>query len=371
MNRLLLADDSVTMQRLVELILADEGFEIKATTNGDEAFAALSSFKPDIVLADVEMPKINGYQLCKRIKQDSSTSNIPVILLAGAFEPFDEVLAQQVKANDFIIKPFESQELLNKIRTALTAAAAVEEEVVGVTEAPIKEEVAEEEDLWAMEEILETEEVEAQPEEVEVGREEAAMEREEEVVAVEEGPGEAHGLEVEEAVPAERAEILEVELPSKDELKEIFEKAVTGKISSLVSSIDIKETIHDSLVPLMKDYIKGTLPDLTEGMLKETIESPLKSFQEEFRRVIGETLPDLSERVLKETLEEFLRSLSEEVKKVMDKIAFDLTERMTKEMLEVSLTKITEEVEKVIWKTVPEIAERLISREIERIRSEF
>jgi len=325
------------MQKLVELILADEGFEIKATTNGEEALAAISSFKPHIVLADIEMPKINGYQLCEKMKQDSSTSNIPVILLAGAFESFDESLAKQVKANDFIVKPFESQELLSKIHASLKDTAVTEEEVIVVTEAPGKEEVAEE-DLWAMEEILDTEGVEVLPaeEKAEVEKEEVA----EEVVAVEEVPVEAPEPEVEEAVPAEKAEILEVELPSKDELKDIFEKTVNEKISSLLSTINIKGVLLDSLMPLMKDYLKETIPDLSERMFKEALEGPLKS-------------------------------LPEDITKITDKIASDLTEKISKEMSEGSLANLTKEVEKVIWKTVPDIAERIISKEIERIRSEF
>jgi CheY-like chemotaxis protein len=79
-HKLLLADDSITIQKVVELILAEEDFDLKSTNNGEEALALLSSFKPDVVLADIEMPKMNGYQLCEKIKQDPSTSNIPVIL---------------------------------------------------------------------------------------------------------------------------------------------------------------------------------------------------------------------------------------------------------------------------------------------------
>src|SRR4030043_1744827 len=122
-RKLLLADDSITIQKVVELILAEEDFEIKSTNNGEEALAVLPSFKPDIVLADIEMPKMNGYQLCEKIKQAPSTNAIPVILLTGAFEPIDEELAKHVGADDFIVKPFESQELTSKINSALTVSA--------------------------------------------------------------------------------------------------------------------------------------------------------------------------------------------------------------------------------------------------------
>src|SRR5512140_3123285 len=119
-HKLLLADDSITIQKVVELVLAEEDFEIKSFGNGEDALQALSTFTPDVVLADIDMPKINGYELCEKIKQNPKTSGIPVILLAGAFEPIDEELASKVGADDSVIKPFESQELISKINSALT-----------------------------------------------------------------------------------------------------------------------------------------------------------------------------------------------------------------------------------------------------------
>jgi len=125
-QRLLLADDSITIQKVVELILAEEDFEIKSVNNGEEALAVISSFMPDIILADIEMPKVNGYQLCETIKRNPAMNSIPVILLTGAFEPIDEELAKQVQADDFIIKPFESQELISKINAVLTISSVAE-----------------------------------------------------------------------------------------------------------------------------------------------------------------------------------------------------------------------------------------------------
>src|SRR5512135_3096498 len=105
-HKLLLADDSITIQKVVELVLAEEDFEIKSVSNGEDALAAMDSFKPDIVLADIEMPKLNGYQLCEKIKHNPGTAGMPVILLAGAFEPIDEGLLRAAGADDSIIKPF-------------------------------------------------------------------------------------------------------------------------------------------------------------------------------------------------------------------------------------------------------------------------
>ncbi|MBF0457865.1 MAG: response regulator [Nitrospirae bacterium] len=119
-KRLLLADDSITIQKVVELILSEEDFEIVSVNDGQEALDKVSKFNPSIVLADIEMPKINGYNLCKQIKANEKTKHIPVILLVGAFEPLNENNFKECGASDYLIKPFESQEFLNKVNTVLS-----------------------------------------------------------------------------------------------------------------------------------------------------------------------------------------------------------------------------------------------------------
>ena len=89
-TKLLVADDSIIIQKIVELILSEKDFDVKITGNGEEAINAINTERPDIVLADVNMPKMDGYELCTAIKKDPSLSAIPVILLTGAFEVFDE-----------------------------------------------------------------------------------------------------------------------------------------------------------------------------------------------------------------------------------------------------------------------------------------
>ncbi len=113
--RVLLADDSITIQKVVELILSDEDVQVDSVSDGLEALESLRRYRPDVVLADIDMPRMNGYELCERIKDDPGTRSIPVILLAGAFEAFDENRARRAGAEEFIIKPFDSSDLLGKI----------------------------------------------------------------------------------------------------------------------------------------------------------------------------------------------------------------------------------------------------------------
>ncbi len=134
--KLLLADDSLTIQKVVELVLADEHFEIKSCNDGEQALAEIELFGPEIVLADIEMPKLNGYQLCEKIKKNAATAHLPVILLAGAFEPFDENYAKSVGADDYIIKPFESQELISKVKSLLISAGPARAEEAEAVAAP-------------------------------------------------------------------------------------------------------------------------------------------------------------------------------------------------------------------------------------------
>jgi CheY-like chemotaxis protein len=344
-HRLLLADDSITIQKVVELVLAEEDFEIKSVSNGEDALNLLDSFKPDIVLADVEMPKVNGYNLCEKIKKNPATSQVPVILLAGAFEPIDEELAREVGADDSVIKPFESQELISKINAALTLVSADAEQDEPFMEENFKEDFlgaaeetdvfsdagtsgfeeveavdveALEEDLWSMEEIPETaggetKEAVAENEMGDFGVDDAFG------VMEEPSPSE-HVLSEEIAskesvsTPITKAPVnFEADMPSKEEFLRIFEAVVERKAVNVLSGLDLKEALLSSLLPTLKDSIE---------------------------KVLWEIAPELTEKVLKEVLGD-------------------------------SMASLTKEIEKVIWETVPDLASTLIAREIEKIKSEF
>ena len=114
--KLLLADDSVTIRKVVELTFVDEGIDVFAVADGDAAMLKFVEVQPDIVLVDVEMPGPTGYQICEMIKQDEATSHIPVLLLVGSFEPFDQDEAERVGADGFLTKPFHSiRELVARV----------------------------------------------------------------------------------------------------------------------------------------------------------------------------------------------------------------------------------------------------------------
>lgn len=121
-RKLLLADDSITIQKVVNLTFADEGIEVVAVGDGDAAMEKINESLPDLILADVNMPGLSGYEICEQIKQNADTKAIPVILLVGSFEPFDEAKAERIGANDYLTKPFQSiRQLVNKVTELLDA----------------------------------------------------------------------------------------------------------------------------------------------------------------------------------------------------------------------------------------------------------
>lgn len=126
---LLLADDSITIQKVVGIIFANEDYELVVVDNGTSALEKAREIKPDVMLVDALMPGKNGYEVCEEIRRDPLLKGIPLLLLVGAFEPFDEDKARQSGADDHITKPFESQSLIDKVKALLVLAASREPEV--------------------------------------------------------------------------------------------------------------------------------------------------------------------------------------------------------------------------------------------------
>jgi CheY-like chemotaxis protein len=119
-RKLIVADESIIIQKTVELILSEKDFLINAISDGREALRSIKAEVPDIVFADIDLPEMNGYELCSAIKKDPSLKTVSVILLAAAVKGIDEKRAKEAGADDHIIKPFEPEEFLSKIDAAKT-----------------------------------------------------------------------------------------------------------------------------------------------------------------------------------------------------------------------------------------------------------
>src|SRR5262249_15218874 len=124
-KKILLADDSVTIQKVVELTFMDEGVTVVAVGNGADAIARLPQERPDVVIADVHMPGANGYEVAKHAK--AARPSLPVLLLVGTFEPFSKEEFAASGADASMKKPFDSQELLREVKQMLERGGEAEE----------------------------------------------------------------------------------------------------------------------------------------------------------------------------------------------------------------------------------------------------
>ena len=122
-SRILLADDSLTIRKVVELTFSGSEFELRAVGNGDDAVALLAEFAPDIVLADAVMPGKTGYEVCEEVKKRPGGRFVPVVLLTGTFEPFDRPRSERAGADSVVTKPFDSQGLASLVRDLVRRAA--------------------------------------------------------------------------------------------------------------------------------------------------------------------------------------------------------------------------------------------------------
>jgi CheY-like chemotaxis protein len=118
-HTLLLADDSVTIQRVIELTFADEDVTVVAVSNGDQAIERLEASPPDIVLADIGMPGKSGYEVAQYMRRSPRLEHIPVVLLTGAFEPVDQARADDAGCDGVLAKPFEPQMVIGRVRELL------------------------------------------------------------------------------------------------------------------------------------------------------------------------------------------------------------------------------------------------------------
>lgn len=115
-QKILIVDDDEHISELISLYLTKECYETKMVHDGITAVETFNSFKPNLVLLDLMLPGMDGYQVCREIRKDSST---PIIMLSAKGEIFDKVLGLELGADDYIIKPFDSKELVARVKAVL------------------------------------------------------------------------------------------------------------------------------------------------------------------------------------------------------------------------------------------------------------
>lgn len=118
-KKIVLAEDEPRLARLVEFKLKKEGYQVICKGNGEEALEAIKAEKPDLILLDVMMPVMDGYEVLRRVKEDESLKNIPVVMLTARTQERDVVKGIDLGADDYITKPFHPAELLARVKRIL------------------------------------------------------------------------------------------------------------------------------------------------------------------------------------------------------------------------------------------------------------
>ena len=116
---ILLVDDTPANLRLLSQMLSEQGFAVRAVTSGSRALASAQATPPDLILLDIRMPEMNGYEVCKRLKADKRTFDIPIIFISALDETQDKVKAFALGGVDYVTKPFQYEEVLARVDTHL------------------------------------------------------------------------------------------------------------------------------------------------------------------------------------------------------------------------------------------------------------
>ncbi len=373
-----LADDSITIQKVVELTLSEEDFEVTAFGDGQAALDAARKAAPDIILADIVMPRMDGYQLSMAVKRDPALKNIPVVLLAGTFENFDAGLAVESAADGHIVKPFESSELINKVKD-LIAGRTTQVPEAGPPEAEVLEAEPLEEAVFA-EEVLDADPVDdlwsvvdmQSPDQPLAGATEVISEDElweRANIASEPGspmpapqadiagsPGEAASEAGLPTGPADNGMPWD-SLPVEAEVEE-EESAADAFLADNDDSIFMAEEAGEteteapaaSPAPAAARPVSGApeaafpagedLRRLIEAKVREIISGDSSGVAE---KVVWEVMPGAAEKAVWEA-----------VPSIAEKVVWEVVPAM---------------VEKVVWEVVPGLAEEIIRKEIEEIKA--
>ena len=420
-KKLLLADDSITIQKVIGITFANEDVDLAIADNGDTALEMAQDQKPDLILADVLMPGKDGYELCEAIKKDSQFKGVPVLLLSGTFEPFDEDKARASGADDWIAKPFESQALIDKVNELLQRAPeslAVPADAQPPVEESIDEEPpAEEESGIASEEAGVWGEFSFDEEEMAPEKEPAPV--------YDSGPvdlQDADGQDEEDILELDDADILEEEpVPSSDETDPFAfqERAedeagedlglVSGEMGSTLapeekdfsegmaeaeeeesfpltdwddsgSTDDAEEDIgtesqEDSFAALLSDDLSDEFSE--EQDLPQQTPEPLFSVEDEEPEAVSEESVERGPAVSQFPDEPFVAPAVSPDTPASGATVAAAPPQLDEERVEAIVQKVADEVvnrlagsilEKVAWEVVPDLAESLIKDEIRKIK---
>ncbi len=370
---ILLADDSITIQKVVGIIFGSDDYSLTVVDNGKSAIQKAKEIKPDILLIDALMPGMNGYEVCEAIRKDPVLATTPILLLTGSFEPFDEEKARQSGADDHIIKPFESQQIVTKVqelyKTGKNRATVIETvsepEVVSAPLMQPEENLSTDEtfvfDQNAFEPATETVAIEPEP------------------VRLPDDPWGAFTVEPNQApAVAEQAVIASPVFQGSSQ----FEPTATNEESSGSLSEAQTENHHigASWVPDGEQTFEfhdeaPTAPEPTVDNFEENIlqNQPDSDFNEVLLESIATPLEPVVEQIAALPPLEMVSDVQEPLTTPVTPEAFMQQQplALTEEQLKAAILSASKEtIERIVWEVVPDLAETMIKEAIKRITEE-
>jgi CheY-like chemotaxis protein len=373
---ILLADDSITIQKVVGIIFGSDDYSLTIVDNGKAAVQKAQELKPDVLLIDALMPGMSGYEVCEAIRKDPILAAKPVLLLTGSFEPFDEDKARQCGADDHIIKPFESQQIVAKVQElyqlGLNRASGATSTVPDVEMTP---EFVTADEPFAYEQTAQ----------------ELAVE--EEIPAIEESTFAFQPEPEIESAPLFVAPTIESEpLRAPDDPWGAFTQQPVAS-AGVVDPVEQEKTPFDVVQPEAKSLVTEDVPELPAGVVQhDNIGAswvPVEEQTFEFREEIAEEAaviekpaeaepvftPDVFEPVaaIKPVIEQLPEVPQQTVVPVVtgSELATETSSTavvLTDEQLRTALLSASKEtIERIVWEVVPDLAEAMIKEAIKRI----
>lgn len=120
MKKILIADDNVQLVDMIKIRLESSGYEVITAYDGEKALEKVQTQSPDLVILDLILPKLPGEEVCREIRKDEKTAELPIIMVTGKTSDVDRVVGKVIGANYYISKPFENEELLDRVKELLT-----------------------------------------------------------------------------------------------------------------------------------------------------------------------------------------------------------------------------------------------------------
>ena len=390
--RILVADDSITIQKIVAMAFANEDVEVEGIGNGKEAFDKIPDFKPDIVLADVDMPGLNGFELSQKIKSTPDLASIKVLLLASDFEDFDEENFKKCLAENHISKPFKSDNIVQMVTRVMGGDSAVKNEPalsksvsedVELDEEPSLEELLESveklsTDSIEIEDLIEETDTSMQEKAEMDGRNPVSSGTDisgqmiQEVEPQNEGEIARPTFEAEENAQEEQNfednfEVYQDVQPQKmeniDDLDSAFKEIVAGESKQAANYGTRESEISNlgSIVPEPEDLLERMAPSAFSD--KERRPHTADEIQENINSMTDPS-SFYHEMAFESNDDRFIQVTGEQVRQILEK---SLDTSLQKEVSGMS-EKIIKTVREVVREIVPDIARSVIREEIDKIK---